>query len=244
MRNKVRPFPPAGLDRLDEAKLILRHRRAKTDDTCWRCAAKTLRYTRPCMQAPEWIMSAVVTHKHPISIARYLAEEERSNIRHEYVDGQVYAMTGASRRHGSIVNAMAFALTPIARQKHCQLFTSDMKVRLEIGGTTTFYYPDLLVTCDPADRETHFCLAPCLIAEVLSESTARIDRREKLLAYQTLPSLETYLLVEQTDRQVELYRRANAWRVESVSQGELSLRCLDAALPVDAIYMDVPELRG
>ena len=127
--------------------------------------------------------------RHFIGEQEYLDGELHGELRHEYIDGQVYAMTGASRAHGLIVNALAYALTPGARRKQCQLFTSDMKVRLKVGGKTLFYYPDLVLSCDPDDREPYFSRSPCLIIEVLSESTARIDRREKLLAYQTLPSL-------------------------------------------------------
>jgi Uma2 family endonuclease len=148
-------------------------------------------------------------------------------------------MTGASDRHGLIVNAMAFALTAAARRKGCQLFSSDMKLRLELGGNTIFYYPDLLLSCDPQDRDPYFRRAPCMIVEVLSASTARIDRREKLLAYQSLPSVQTYLLVEQDLKRVELYRRSHHWQVEYFEQGEIPLDCLDMALPVSEIYIDV-----
>ena len=184
-------------------------------------------------------MTALSATAHSISEAEYLAGEQHSELRHEYIDGQVYAMTGASDRHGLITNALAFALTPAARRKGCQLFTSNMKLRLELGGKTVFYYPDLLLSCDPQDREPYFRRAPCLVVEVLSESTARIDRREKLLSYQTLPSLQTYVLVEQAAPRVELYRRANDWQVEYVEQGDLWLDCLDMALPLADIYADV-----
>ena len=126
--------------------------------------------------------------RHFIGEQEYLDGELHGELRHEYIDGQVYAMTGASDRHGLILNALAYSMTPAARRKGCQLFTSDMKLRLEIGGKTCFYYPDLLLSCDPQDREPYFRRSPCLIVEVLSESTARIDRREKLLAYQSLPA--------------------------------------------------------
>lgn len=184
-------------------------------------------------------MPAVSASRPFISVDEYLSGEPLSEVRHEYIDGQVYAMTGASDRHGLIVNALAFALTPGARRKQCQLFTSDMKVRLEVGGKTLFYYPDLVLSCDPQDREPYFRQSPCLIVEVLSESTARIDRREKLLAYQTMPSLKAYLLVEQDAMRVESYRRANDWRVEYHEQGEVWLDCLDMALPLAEIYRDV-----
>ncbi len=177
-----------------------------------------------------------------ISVEEYIEGEHHSEIRHEYVDGQVYAMGGASDRHALIVNALAFALTPAARSQHCQLFTSDMKVRLDIAGKSVFYYPDLLLSCDPSDRETYFRSRPCLIIEVLSESTERIDRREKLLAYQTLSSVQEYMLVAQHTKHVEIYRRANGWQTEYAESGEIRLDCLDTSIALDAIYADLELL--
>ena len=178
--------------------------------------------------------------RHPtLSVDDYLAGEQVADQRSEYIDGQVYAMTGASDRHGLILNALAYSMTPAARRKGCQLFTSDMKLRLEIGGKTCFYYPDLLLSCDPQDREPYFRRSPCLIVEVLSESTARIDRREKLLAYQSLPSLQTYVLVEQSVMRAELYRRSNDWQVEYVEQGAIAIDCLELELPLAEVYADV-----
>lgn len=174
-----------------------------------------------------------------ISVDEYMEGELHSEIRYEYVDGQVYAMGGASDRHGLIVTALAFALTPAARKKHCQLFTSAMKLRLNIADKTVFYYPDLLLSCALDDREPYFCSRPCLIVEVLSDSTERIDRREKLLAYQTLASLQEYVLVAQNARRVEIYRRANDWQAEYFNAGEIPLDCLESSVSVDAIYADV-----
>jgi Uma2 family endonuclease len=184
-------------------------------------------------------MSSLAAGKRTVTVEEYLAGELQSEVRHEYIDGQVYAMGGASDRHGLILNALAFALTPFARNKHCQLFTSDMKLRLEISGRLVFYYPDLLLACDPTDNDPYFRTRPCLIVEVLSEATERIDRREKLLAYQTLPSLREYVLVAQDVRCVEVYRRANAWLAEEITGGEVRLDCLEAAIPIEAIYQDV-----
>jgi len=184
-------------------------------------------------------MSALHHSKHSISVEEYLAGEQHSELRHEYIDGQVYAMTGASRPHGLIASALVFALTPSVRRKGCQLFMADMKLRLEIGGKTVFYYPDLLLTCDPQDRELYFCSAPCLIVEILSESTARVDLREKLLAYQTLPSLQTYVLLEQDSMRAEVYQRAANWQVEYVEQGAIRIDCLDMDLPLADVYADV-----
>ena len=184
-------------------------------------------------------MPARTDFKHVISVDEYLAGEQHSELRHEYIDGQVYAMTGASRAHGLIVNALAFALSPAARRKGCQLFTSDTKLRLEIGGKTVFYSPDPLPAGDPQDREPFFTRAPCLVVEVLSESTARIDRHETLLACQSLPSRQTDLLLEQDVARAELYPRANGWRVEYVEQGSIRIDCLDMGLPLAEVYADV-----
>ncbi|MGA7982732.1 MAG: Uma2 family endonuclease, partial [Chromatiaceae bacterium] len=123
----------------------------------------------------------------------------------------------------------------------CQLFTSDMKVHLAIAGQEIFYYPDLVLSCDPNDRETYFRERPCLIVEVLSEATERIDRREKLLAYQTIPSLQEYLLVAQDKPRIEIYRHRNDWQPEIITEGAVSVECLDVDIPIEAIYEDVPR---
>ncbi|QFY89728.1 Uma2 family endonuclease [Magnetovirga frankeli] len=174
-----------------------------------------------------------------LSVEDYLAGEQQSEIRHEYIDGQVYAMVGASDRHGLIVNALAFALTPAARRRGCQLFTSDMKVRLEIGGSSIFYYPDLLLSCDGDDRHAYFRSSPCLIVEVLSESTQRVDRQEKFLSYRQIPSLQEYLLVAQDERRLECFRRSRDWRGEILTQGGLYLACLELELSLDEVYQDL-----
>lgn len=183
-------------------------------------------------------MSALSQTTEHISVEEYLAGEDGSDQRYEYIDGRVYAMTGASDQHGLIVNAIAYALTPAARQKKCQLFTSDMKLRLEIGGKTVFYYPDVLLTCNHLDRARFFRSQPCLLIEVLSSSTARIDRREKLLAYQSLPSLQTYLLVDQERQQVEAFQRTDGWESRIYTEGAVDIPCLSTSLALEDIYCD------
>jgi Uma2 family endonuclease len=184
-------------------------------------------------------MNRLHAHKHLVSVNDYIEGEPRNEIRHEYIDGQVYAMGGASRVHGLIAGNLFLRLRPKAREQHCQLFIADMKVRLNIGGQEIFYYPDLLLSCDPDDRADYFCQTPCLIIEVLSEATERIDRREKMLAYQTLSSLQEYVLVAQDDRQVEIYRRRNEWQPEIVNEGVFHLDCLDLSVSLDGVYEDV-----
>ncbi|QGU31838.1 Uma2 family endonuclease [Thermochromatium tepidum] len=185
-------------------------------------------------------MSQQHAHASRLSVEDYLANEDGADIRHEYIDGDLYAMTGASRQHVLITLNMVAHLRPLLRGTPCQLFANDMKVRLKIAEQDIFYYPDLILTCDPDDRETYYCTRPCLLVEVMSESSARIDRREKLLAYQTLPSLIEYLLVDQYLRRIEVYRRAQGWALEVCTEGAVRLDCLGIEVPLEVIYEDVP----
>ena len=174
-----------------------------------------------------------------ISVDEYLAGEASAELRHEYINGQVYAMTGASDRHGLIVSNLVAALRPLVRGRGCQLFASDMKLRLQIAGQDIFYYPDLLLSCNPDDREPYYRTQPCIIVEVLSPSTERLDRREKFLSYITLPSLQDYLLVSQTERAIWHHRRSRDWHIERVTEDSLILDCLGLELPLSLIYEEL-----
>ncbi|SDY14742.1 Endonuclease, Uma2 family (restriction endonuclease fold) [Allochromatium warmingii] len=184
-------------------------------------------------------MSALNLSPTIISVDDYLAGEHTAELRYEYINGQVYAMTGASRQHGIIVSNLVAALRPLVRGRGCQLFASDMKVRLQIADQDIFYYPDLLLSCAADDREPYYCTQPCVIVEVLSPSTERLDRREKFLSYITLPSLQDYLLVSQTERAIWHHRRSCNWHVERVTEGSLTLDCLGIGLPLSLIYEEL-----
>ncbi len=183
-----------------------------------------------------------------ISVDDYLLGEQQTDIKHEYLDGQVVAMGGASRAHGLLVMSLSALLLPAARQKHCQLFAADMKLRLDHDGASYFYYPDLVLSCDPADRDPLFVRTPCLLVEVLSPSTERIDTREKLLAYRLLPSLREYLLLRQDTLRAELYQRRGdgGWTHQRLKQPDdaFSLLCLQVSVSLRDIYADIPELMG
>ena len=183
-----------------------------------------------------------------ISVDDYLLGEQQTDIKHEYLDGQVVAMGGASRAHGLLVISLSALLLPAARQKHCQLFAADMKLRLDHDGASYFYYPDLVLSCDPADRDPLFVRTPCLLVEVLSPSTERIDTREKLLAYRLLPSLREYLLLRQDTLHAELYQRRDdgGWTHQRLKQPDdaFSLLCLQVSVSLRDIYADIPELMG
>lgn len=123
--------------------------------------------------------------------AEYFAREEFSPVRNELVDGYLYAMTGGGDHHSEIIINLASQIRPALRGGSCRVHAQDLKLQL---GPATFYYPDVMVSCDPADNARLFRTSPCLIAEVLSPSTESIDRREKLLAYQSIQSLDAYLI--------------------------------------------------
>src|SRR5206468_12167348 len=128
--------------------------------------------------------------------------------RHEYLAGQVSGMGGTSATHNLIAGNVFARLRAHLRGRPCRVFISDMKVRLE--AVDFFYYPDVLVTCDPEDSVEYFNTRPCLIVEVTSPSTALIDKREKLLAYQILDSLCDYVLIAQDEMKVQVYRRVQS----------------------------------
>ncbi|MFT4241094.1 MAG: Uma2 family endonuclease [Acidovorax sp.] len=181
------------------------------------------------------------------SVEDYLEGEQHTDAKHEYLAGQIVAMGGASDRHGLIAMSLAAWLLPHARRKGCQVFSSDMKVRIDHEGDSWFYYPDVALICDPADRESpYYRRNPCLLVEVLSPSTEHIDSREKLLAYRLLPGLHEYLMLRQDRAQADLYQRGSDgrwqhWRFVNASDA-LPLACLDAQPTLRDIYADLPEL--
>jgi Uma2 family endonuclease len=147
--------------------------------------------------------SSIQSHLTPEA---YLEAEKFSPIKHEYINGQIYDMAGASDSHVTLMLNMAFALKNHLQGTGCRVYASDMKARIEL--LNVFYYPDILVTCDARDREfEYFKRYPCLIIEVLSDSTEAFDRGDKFLDYQEIETLQEYVLISQKRRQIECYRR-------------------------------------
>jgi Uma2 family endonuclease len=172
-----------------------------------------------------------------ISVDEYLKGEEYSQTKHEYVRGRVYAMVGTSRAHNTLVLRLASRLLNKLEGSGCQVFMSDMKVR--IGDV--FYYPDVVITCSKADVNPHFSTNPAVIVEVLSPTTEAADRLDKRLAYQTLNSLKEYVLVSQEQRRVEIYRRSgDAWDLE-IYAGEEAVRLepVDFSIGMEELYRAV-----
>ena len=186
-------------------------------------------------------MNLAARHIH-IPIDEYLEGEPKSPIRHEYIAGAVYAMAGAGERHNRIAGNLFFHLRAACRGKPCGVFMNDMKLRID--DSDSFYYPDVLVTCEPTDTHSLYKKLPCLLVEVLSPSTETIDRREKLLAYRKLSTLRHYVLVSQDQRWVQWHRRnvQGQWEVFDVQdQCTLQLTCpgIEVNLSLDEIYEDV-----
>ena len=174
-----------------------------------------------------------------LSVADYLAFEERSEIKHEYINGEIYAMAGASVRHNRIAGNLFARLLAHLRGSPCQVFFADVKLHLQEQGVEIFYYPDLMVCCDPNDRDPYYRTRPCLLVEVLSEGTARIDQREKLFAYARLDSLQGYLLLEQDRIGAVLHWRENdEWRRAQFndSRAALTLPCAGLTVTLAEFY--------
>lgn len=184
-------------------------------------------------------MSAALLPENPlISEQEYLSGELVSEVRHEYLAGVVHAMAGASDKHNFISHNLAGLLYNQFRGKSCAPFGSDMKLRMEFGSGTVFYYPDAMVCCDPADNATYYRERPVLIVEILSPKTARVDQREKLLAYQTLPSLEVYVMIDQDQCRLIIHRRTNHWQAEFLTKPDdlLTVPSLEWSVPVRDLY--------
>ena len=137
----------------------------------------------------------------------YLASEETSDAKHEYLGGTVHAMAGATIRHNNIAGNSFAILHGQLRGKPCRPYNCDTKVRIEFPDHTRFYYPDTMVVCQSNPETDHFQNQPVVIIEVLSDSTRRTDLGEKRDAYLTIPSLKVLLLVESNEPSVTLHRR-------------------------------------
>jgi len=177
----------------------------------------------------------------PIQEDEYLAQEETARVRHELVDGEIYAMAGASERHNRIAGNVFFHLRAATRGKTCRAFMADMKLRQAAG--TLYYYPDVMLVCDPDDDHPLYKQSPCLIAEVLSPATAKIDLREKLSAYRALTSLRYYLIVDAERLWAKCYSKdaSGQWFEQELSaEDRLQINCGDAqtSLTLDDIYED------
>jgi len=176
------------------------------------------------------------------SVEEYLAGELVSEIRHEYMDGRVYAMAGGTVNHARIAGNVYALLHTHLRGRPYDVFGADLKI--QVDAVNCYYYPDLSVSCDARDLASgqgQYAKYPCLIVEVLSKTTERIDLGEKLKAYQTLPSLQEYVVVDYKRPRIDIFRRAVAgWAHEILTlDDELHLHCVELRSDLPSIYAKV-----
>lgn len=172
----------------------------------------------------------------------YLHLEAQSPTKHEYRDGEIYPMTGASDAHVTIAGNLFALLRGHVRGTGCRVYISDMKAHIE--ARNCYYYPDVMVTCDPRDQQNEmFKQFPKLIVEVLSDSTETFDRGDKFADYQRLESLEEYVLINTRHQRVECFRRNEdgLWVLQYYTPDTeaFHLASLDFTDAIAALYEDV-----
>ncbi len=177
----------------------------------------------------------------PMSAAEFLAWEATQTVKHEFVQGEVFAMAGAGKAHVTVTLNVAMALRRHLRGSACSTFMADTKLRVE--ATDSYFYPDVLVTCSSADAADPMIVRePTLLVEVLSPSTAANDRGHKFAAYRRLPSLREYLLVDTETRHCDLYRLGpdGLWVLHPVEAGQdVSLASVGLVLEAALLWDEV-----
>ncbi len=184
-------------------------------------------------------MIAIAKSADCISPEEYLQGERSAEVRHEYVDGHVYAMAGASDDHNRIAGNIFAELRERLRGHRCEPFINDMKVKIPPAFADVYYYPDVLVASDPTDNARYFRERPIVIIEVLSTETERTDRREKAIAYRQIATVEAYVLVEQERMAATILRRTEpGWQSEVIEQrgSILKLPGIGVEIPLERIY--------
>lgn len=177
-----------------------------------------------------------------LSEEQYLQNEMLSSVKHEYVDGQIYAMAGASEKHNLIAGNIFSSLRNARHSSGCRVFISDMKLRI---ADSYVYYPNVMLVCECGkDDDEYYKHQPCLIAEVLAKNTQATDEREKLINYQKIASLKYYLMVDSQEKQVHYLQRDDSgiWQTAVLEAGEnLLVQCenYQSILTLDSIYEDV-----
>ncbi len=176
-----------------------------------------------------------------MSPQEYLEWEKTQELRYEYIDGEVFAMTGGTKPHNRIAGNFYNKLDDFLAGKDCEVYISDVKVKVSESGP--YHYPDVVVTCDDRDRESiDMVRYPCLIVEVLSPSTAAFDRGKKFTRYRQSSTLQEYVLIESDEIAVECFRRNDQglWVLHTYGEGDtLILESVGISIPVEKLYRQV-----
>ncbi len=182
------------------------------------------------------------TTRKPMTPAEYLAFERASETKHEYINGEIIAMTGASRNHNRIAGSAYATLYAQLRKRPCDIYPSDMRVKT---GDGIYTYPDISIVCGEAqfeDEEIDTLLNPTVIIEVLSPSTAQYNRGVKFRHYRTLESLQEYVMIAQDGVHLEHYvRQGDQWLLTDVDKPDVvvALASIDCTLAVSSVYEKV-----
>lgn len=171
------------------------------------------------------------------SEAEYLEFEENSLTKHEYFEGEVFAMSGGSMNHQLLTGNVFGEIRNHLKGTPCLTFSSDMKVQIDNGNK--YFYPDVVVTCEK-ENDKYFIRSPRLIIEVLSKSTRKFDKDLKRNIYQTIPTLEEYVLIEQDHVEIEVCRKNQNWKSTFYFLGDdITFESIDLTLPVLELYQRV-----
>lgn len=184
---------------------------------------------------------------HYSTVEEYLAAERISEQKHEYLAGVIYAMSGTTVDHERIATNVSRALGNQLSGKRCEVFSSNVKVRIRMVDAEFYYYPDAVVDCGRASGESLYADEPRVIFEVMSRESERIDRGEKLRNYQALPSLDSYVLIDQFQTAVTVYRRSSAGWTREVFMNEnavIELPSIECQLSLNSIYERTQLARG
>ncbi|RCJ24975.1 hypothetical protein A6S26_17395 [Nostoc sp. ATCC 43529] len=176
-----------------------------------------------------------------MSPQEYLEWEERQDIKYEYINGEVFAMTGGTIPHTTIALNLASALKSHLRGSSCRAFMADAKVAVTENGP--FHYPDVVVSCHPRDKQAiKFIQYPCLIVEVLSPSTEAYDRGRKFIQYRRIQTLQEYVLIDAEKISLDCFRLNDRgiWELHPYEEGnEVHLTSVDFRFPISLVYEDV-----
>jgi Uma2 family endonuclease len=172
----------------------------------------------------------------------YLEWEAQQEVRHEYLHGEVYAMTGGTLPHNTIAINLTTLLKQPVRHRGCRIFMADVKVQISAAGNP-YFYPDVVVSCHPEDRQsTKYLKHPCLIVEVLSPGTEAYDRGEKFAQYRRLESLQEYVLINSEKLSVEVFRlnERQKWELTPYTASEIiQFSSIEFECPIELLYEDV-----
>jgi Uma2 family endonuclease len=183
----------------------------------------------------------LVRRRHRHTYAQYVALERHSSTKHEFVDGEIYAMAGGSEEHSALASEILRALGNALGDRPCRAHTSDLRIYVEAVGMATF--PDGSVVCGPLEQHAPSpeatALNPTVLLEVTSDSSEDYDTGEKLEAYRTIPSVRDYILVSHRERRITVHQRGDdgSWRTRvAITGGRVEVTSVGATLVVDEIY--------